>query len=126
MGLGQRLGRRFARLNNKEATMTKDELTTWALANGWTVIAGHPSLTKPSAPKEAVVRMVCKATVVNIEAKKPAGKWEKLSGAPYGAIEPDPESGLPRGLGFTTLQGFRVLMEDNKNRAVFANFPKSS
>ncbi|MBW4034044.1 MULTISPECIES: hypothetical protein [Acidiphilium] len=102
--------------------MTKDELTTWALANGWTVIAGHPSLTKPSAPKEAVVRMVCKATVVNIEAKKPAGKWEKLSGAAYGAIEPDPETGLPRGLGFTTLQGFRMLMEDNKNRTVFANF----
>ncbi|MGC9269150.1 hypothetical protein [Acidiphilium sp.] len=102
--------------------MTREDLTAWALANGWQIIGGHLSLTKPSAPKEAVVRMVCKATVVHIEAKKPAGKWEKLSGAAYGAIEPDPESGLPRGLGFTTLQGFRGLLEDNKNRTVFANF----
>ena len=41
------------------------------------MIAGNPSLTKPSAPKEAIVRMVFKATVVNLEIKKPAGKWEK-------------------------------------------------
>ena len=45
--------------------MDKDELTTWALANGWQMIAGCPSLTKPSRPAEAIVRMVLKATVVN-------------------------------------------------------------
>ena len=44
--------------------MDKGELTSWALANGWQVIAGCPSLTKPSSSKEAIVRMVFKATVV--------------------------------------------------------------
>jgi hypothetical protein len=105
--------------------MDRDELTQWALANGWRMIGGHLSLTKPSAPKEAIVRMVFKATLVNLEAKKPAGKWEKVSGAGYGQIQPDPETGLPRGLGFTSLQGFRMLMEDNKDRQVFAKFGKT-
>ena len=63
--------------------MTQQELTDWALANGWQMVAGHPSLTKPSAPKEAIVRMVLKASVVNIEVKMPAGKWETFSGAAY-------------------------------------------
>lgn len=102
--------------------MTREELTTWALANGWQSMGGNLCLTKPSAPKEAIVRMVLKATVVTVEAKKPAGKWEKLSSVPYGEIRPDPETDLPRGLGFTSLQGFRMLMEDNKNRTVFAKF----
>jgi hypothetical protein len=70
--------------------MDKDALTTWALANGWQTIAGCLSLTKPSAPKEAIVRMVFKETVVNLEVKKPAGKWEKVSGAPYGSNYPPP------------------------------------
>ncbi len=100
--------------------MDKDELTTWALANGWQMIAGNPSLTKPSSPKEAIVRMVLKATVVHIEAKKPAGKWEKVSGAAYGAITPDEDTGLPRGLGLDTIVGFTMLMRDNKDRMVFA------
>jgi hypothetical protein len=108
--------------------MDKDELTRWALANGWQMIDGHPSLTKPSSPKEAIVRMILKATVVNIEIKKPVGKWEKISGEPYGKIQADPETGFPRGLGLDTISGFRMLMEDNKNRAVFAKLmarPKS-
>ena len=54
--------------------MDREELTTWALANGWQMIAGCPSLTKPSARKEAIVRLVMKATVVHLEVKKPAGK----------------------------------------------------
>src|SRR5690606_31912956 len=70
--------------------MDKDALTAWALANGWQMIAGHPSLTKPSSPKEAIVRMVLKATVVTLEVKKPAGKWEKVSGAAYAKVQPDP------------------------------------
>lgn len=99
--------------------MTQDELTGWALANGWQMIAGCPSLTKPSSPKEAIVRMVLKATVVSIEVKKPAGKWEKISGAPYGKVEADEETGLPRGLGLDTIPGFTMLMRDNKDRQVF-------
>lgn len=100
--------------------MDKDALTDWALRSGWQMIAGCPSLTKPSSPKEAIVRMVLKATVVAIEAKKPAGKWEKISSASYGKIEPDPESGLPIGLSLDTIPGFAMLMRDNKDRMVFA------
>jgi len=99
--------------------MNQTELTDWALANGWQMIAGCPSLTKPSSPKEAIVRMVLKATVVNIEVKKPAGKWEKVSGAAYGKIVADPEGGPPSGLGLDTIPGFAMLMRDNKDRQVF-------
>jgi hypothetical protein len=100
--------------------MTAQELTAWALANGWQMIAGQPSLTKPSAPKEAIVRLVLKATVVNLEVKKPAGKWEKFSGVAYNKVTPDPESGLPLGLGMENVPGFTMLMRDNKDRQVFA------
>jgi hypothetical protein len=102
--------------------MDKDELTTWALANGWQMMAGCPSLTKPSSPKEAIVRMALKATVVNLEVKKPAGKWEKVSGQSYAKVQLDPETGLPSGLGFDTIPGFRMLMRENKDRMVFAKF----
>jgi hypothetical protein len=104
--------------------MDKQELTDWALSNGWQMIGEYPSLTKPSSPKEAIVRMVLKATMVNIEVKKPAGKWEKISGASYTAISADSETGFPRGLGLDTISGFSMLMEDNKNRAVFAKLSK--
>ena len=100
--------------------MTKDELSGWALGNGWQMIAGSPSLTKPSSPKEAIVRMVLKATVVNLEVKKPAGKWEKVSGQSYAKVQPDPETGLPLGLGLETITGFTMLMQENKDRMVFA------
>jgi hypothetical protein len=100
--------------------MNKEELIHWALATGWTMIEGHPSLTKPSKPAEAIVRMILKTTVVNMEFKKPVGKWEKISSVPYAKIEPDAETGFPRGLGLDTISGFTALMEDNKNRAVFA------
>lgn len=100
--------------------MTKDELTAWALANGWQMIAGALSLTKPSAPKEAIVRMVLKATVVNVEVKKPAGKWEKISGESYAKVAADPETGSPTGLGFERIPSFRTLMQDNKDRQMFA------
>jgi hypothetical protein len=101
--------------------MDKDELTSWALANGWQLLAGVPSLTKPSSPKEAIVRMVFKETVVNLEVKKPAGKWEKVAGDSYGKIKPDPESGRPLGLGFEKIPSFSMLMQDNRDRQVFAN-----
>ncbi len=108
--------------------MDKDELTSWALANGWQMIAGCPSLTKPSSPKEAIVRMVFKATVVNVEVKKPAGKWEKVSGQSYAKVRLDPDSEVPSGLGLDTITGFSMLMRDNKDRMVFARMagpPKS-
>jgi hypothetical protein len=100
--------------------MTQDELRAWALANGWTMIAGHPSLTRKSAPKEAIVRMVLKATVVHVEAKKPAGKWEKLTGESYAKVVADEETGVPGGLGLDTIPGFRALMQENRDRQVFA------
>ncbi len=100
--------------------MNRDELTRWALSNGWRMMAGHPSLTKPSAPKEAIVRMVLKATVVNIEVKKPAGKWEKMSGAAYASVELHPDTDMPRGLGLEAMPGLTMLMRDNKDQLVFA------
>jgi len=100
--------------------MTKEDLTAWALANGWQMLAGMPSLTKPSSPKEAIVRLVFKATVVSVEVKKPAGKWEKLAGAAYGAVQADPDGGLPGGLGFDAIPGITMLMRENKDRQVFS------
>jgi len=102
--------------------MTKDEITAWALANGWQVIDGFPSLTKPSAPHPAIVRLVLKATVASVEIKKPAGKWEKVSGESYAKIEPDPDTGIPGGLKLGTLAGLSQLMQDNKDRMVFSKF----
>ena len=75
--------------------MTKEELTTWALTNGWQVIKG---------------------TVANIEIKKPSGKWEKVSGAAYGDIKADPDTGIPRGLGLVSITGITMLMQENKDR----------
>ena len=101
--------------------MTQDELKAWALGAGWTEIGGYLSLTKPSRPKEAIVRLVMKATVVHVEAKKPAGnKWEKLSGAAYAAVVADEETGVPSGLMLETIPGFRMLMQENRDRQVFA------
>lgn len=99
--------------------MDKDELTSWALANGWRMIAGCPSLTKPSRPDEAIVRLVLKTTVVHVEVKKPAGKWERLTGAAYGKVESDPDTGVPRGLGLVSIPGFTQLMQENRDRTVF-------
>ena len=100
--------------------MTKDEITAWALANGWQMMDGFPSLTKPTAPHPAIVRLVLKATVASVEIKKPAGKWEKVSSESYSKIEPDPETGMPGGLGFSTISGLSLLMRDNKDRQMFA------
>ena len=102
--------------------MTQDELTAWALKSGWQMIGGQLSLTKPSKPKEAIVRMVLKATVVNVEVKKPAGKWEKISGEAYAKVIADEETGVPSGLLLETIPGFRMLMQENRDRQVFAGF----
>jgi hypothetical protein len=102
--------------------MTQEEISAWALGNGWQVIGGFPSLTKPSAPKEAIVRLIFKATVVSLEVKKPAGKWEKFSSAGYAAVTLDDETGWPLGLGFEKIPSFSTLMRGNKDRQVFKNF----
>jgi hypothetical protein len=104
--------------------MQRDELTAWALSNGWRIIADCPSLTKPSSPKEAIVRLVFKATVVSLEVKKPAGKWEKIASANYNQIQPDPDTDQPMGLGFEKIPSFSRLMQDNKDSQTFAKFGK--
>ena len=100
--------------------MDKDALTQWALKHGWQMIDGNPSLTKPSAPQQAIVRLILKGTVVNLEIKKPIGKWEKVLGVPYNKIEFDEEGDMPRGLGLDTISGLSTLMQENKYRMVFA------
>jgi hypothetical protein len=100
--------------------MTKDEITAWALVSGWQLIDGAPSLTKPTTPHPAIVRLVLKATVASLEIKKPAGKWDKVASASYSKINPDPETGMPDNLGLGTISGITLLMRDNKDRMVFA------
>ena len=107
--------------------MDKEALTQWALANGWQTIGGNLSLTKPKPPHDAIVRLILKNTVVILEIRNPIGKWEKIASVSYSKIEPDAETGFPRGLGLDTISGFAMLMEDNKHRLVFARMtaPKS-
>ena len=59
-------------------------------------------------------------TVASVEIKKPAGKWEKVSGEAYAKIQPDPETGMPGSLGLGTISGLTLLMQDNKDRQMFA------
>jgi hypothetical protein len=105
--------------------MTKDEITTWALANGWTMMDGFPSLTKPTAPHPAIVRLVLKGTIAQVEIKKPAGKWEKVSGESYSKIIAD-EDGMPGGLGLGTISGLSQLMQSNKDRQMMARMGGSA
>ena len=105
--------------------MTKDELTAWALANGWQMMSGTPSLPKPRQPEVAIVRLVLKATVASLEIKTPAGRWEKVAGASYSKILPDPETGMPGGLGLGTITGLTLLMQGNKDRLIFAKLKGS-
>ena len=108
------------RLFRKNPAMTKDEITAWALANGWQMIDGMPSLTKPAAPHPAIVRLVLKATVAGLEIKKPAGKWEKVASQSYAKIAANPDTGMPDGLGLATISGLTLLMQDNRDRLVFS------
>ena len=102
--------------------MTREELTIWARANGWQELAGVLCLTKPTAPKEAIVRLVFKATVVALEVKKPAGKWEKFGSMAYAQVVMDEEHERPLGLGFEKIPSFSMLMRENKDRQVFGSF----
>ena len=60
---------------------------------------------------------------MNLEVKKPAGKWENISGQSYEKIQLDPETGLPLGLGLDTIPSITMLMQENKDRMVFARTP---
>lgn len=105
--------------------MTREELTTWALANGWQMMGEHICLVKPTKPTEAIVRMVLKATVAQIEIKKPSGKWDKVASESYAKITYDDYAELPTGIGLTTISGLTMLMQDNKDRLAFAKLSKS-
>jgi hypothetical protein len=107
------------------SALTKEELTVWALANGWRVIAGHPSLTKPGAPNDPIVRLVLKATVVNLEVRKPAGKWEKVAGESYTHVVQGSEDEPPRGLGFEKVPSITLLMRQNRDAVVFGRMSRS-
>ena len=106
--------------------MTKEELSAWALANGWQEIGGHVSLVRPTKPSEAIVRMVFKATVVQLEIKKPSGKWDKVKSEAYDKIAYDEHAELPRGIGLTTISGLTMLMRDNKDRLAFSKLSGKS
>ena len=93
------------RRTKERQAVTKEELTDWALKSGWQMIGGFPSLTRPSRPNEAIVRLVLKGTVVQLEVKKPAGKWDKISSAAYSKLTPDEETGMPIGLGLDQHRG---------------------
>jgi hypothetical protein len=100
--------------------MTKDEISAWALANGWQDLSGHISLVRPSKPSEAIVRLAFKTTVVQLEIKKPSGKWDKVKSESYDKIVFDEHAELPRGIGLTTISGLTQLMLDNKDRLTFS------
>ena len=89
------------------------------LANGWRIIADHPRLTNPGMPNAPIVRLVLKATVVNLEVRKPAGRWEKVAGESYAHIVQGSEDEPPRGLGFEKIPSFSLLMQQNRDSMVF-------
>jgi len=99
--------------------MTREDLTAWALSTGWRIIGGHPSLSKPQKPGDPIVRLNLKATVVNVEIRKPSGKWEKISGANYPAITLGEEGELPHGLGLDRIPSLARLIQDNRDAQVF-------
>ncbi len=101
--------------------MTQDELTAWAAANGWRMMAGAPSLVKPGRPKDAIVRIVFKATVVALEVRK-ATKWEKVGSAKYEEISLDEDGERVMGLGFEKVPSISMLMRENRDEQVFAKF----
>lgn len=99
--------------------MTKDDITAWALSAGWRIIGGHPSLSKPQKLDDAIIRLNLKATVVQVEVRKPSGKWEKIATANYPSITAGEEGGLLAGLGLERIPSLGRLMQDNRDAMVF-------
>ncbi len=103
--------------------MTQDELTLWAARNGWRVMAGCPSLVKPGRPKDAIVRLSFKVTVVSLEVRK-ATKWEKVTSAKYEDVSLDEDGERVLGLGFEKVPSITMLMRENLDAQVFEKFGK--
>jgi hypothetical protein len=103
--------------------MDQSELTAWAMANGWRMMAGSPCLVKPGRPKDAIVRMSFKVTVVSLEVRK-ATKWEKVASAAYGDVTLDEDGERLLGLGFEKVPSIGMLMRENRDEQVFAKFGK--
>ncbi len=101
--------------------MTQDELTAWATRNGWRVMAGCPSLVKPGRPKDAIVRLSFKVTVVSLEVRK-ATKWEKVGSAKYEDVSLAEDGERVLGLGFEKVPSIGMLMQENRDAQVFAKF----
>ena len=72
------------------------------------------------------MRLAFKTTVVQLEIKKPSGKWDKVKSEAYEKIVYDEDVELPRGIGLTTISGLTKLMQDNKDRLTFAKFSGKS
>ncbi len=98
--------------------MTQEELTQWAAQNGWRMMAGCPSLVKPGRPKDAIVRLLFKVTVVNLEVRK-ATKWEKVGSAKYEDVLLDEDGERLLGLSFEKVPSIAMLMRENQDAQVF-------
>jgi len=57
--------------------------------------------------------------VVQVEVRKPSGKWEKISTANYPSITAGEEGGLLVGLGLERIPSLGRLMQDNRDAMVF-------
>jgi hypothetical protein len=87
--------------------MTKEDLTAWALKNGFKLTAGNLTLAKPNRPADIIVRIVLKATVANLEIKKPSGKWEKMRARLTGILCRMRIRMCRAGLGWSVFRGWR-------------------
>ncbi len=98
--------------------MTQDELTLWATRNGWRMMAGCLSLVKPGRPKDAIVRLSFKITVVSLEVRK-ATKWEKVGSAKYEDVLLDEDNERVLGMGFEKVPSIAMLMRENRDAQAF-------
>ena len=98
--------------------MTQDELTLWAVRNGWRMMAGCLSLVKPGRPKDAIVRLSFKVTVVSLEVRK-ATKWEKVGSAKYEDVSLDEGGERVLGMGFEKVPSIAMLMRENRDAQAF-------
>jgi hypothetical protein len=101
--------------------MTKEEVSAWAMSQGWQMMAGCPSLAKPGRPKDAIVRLSFKVTVVHLEVRR-ATKWEVVASAAYDAVTLDEDGERLMGIGFEKVPSITMLMRENRDAQVFAKF----
>jgi hypothetical protein len=76
-------------------------------------------LTKPGASNDPLVRLVPKATLVNLDVRKPAGQWDKEAGESYAHVAQGLEDEPPRGLSFEKVPSIALLMQQNRDTMVF-------